>query len=248
MGESMRAEIEQVVEGIRKRYEEPLSLSDLGEMARLTPFHMARLFREQTGLPPARFLTVVRLEEAKRRLLRTDVSIADISLGVGYASIGSFTTRFTKTFGVSPGQYRRMTQLGPDAVEFAGGNADASYAYGAIQGRLRRDDGLDHASVFVAAFHAASAGDRPARCYRVGRSSDLWTIPYVPEGRWFIEAVSLTSAQGGGCVVAGSVGPVFVTPGAVVRVDVALEPSRRVRVADSERCPLAFSLPDLYAS
>ncbi|MFI2617291.1 helix-turn-helix transcriptional regulator [Streptomyces sp. NPDC018584] len=217
-------------------------------MARLTPFHMARLFREQTGLPPARFLTAVRLEEAKRRLLRTNVSVADVSLQVGYTSIGSFTTRFTKTFGVSPGQYRRIAQLGPDAVEFAGGKADASYAYGSIRGRLRREDGLDHVPVFVAAFHAARSSGRPARCYRVERSSDLWTIQHVPAGRWYIEAVSLARAHGGDSIASGSFGPVHVTPGGVVRVELALTPSRRARVADADRCPIAFALPELYAA
>ncbi|MFI2213271.1 helix-turn-helix domain-containing protein [Streptomyces sp. NPDC020141] len=246
-GRSMRIEIEHVIEGIRERYEEPLSLHDLGEMARLTPFHMARVFREQTGLPPAQFLTAVRLEAAKQHLLRTDLSIADISLQVGYMSIGSFTTRFSKTFGVSPGQYRRMTELGPDAVEFAAGSADASYTYGSVRGRLHREDGLDHVPVFVAAFHAARSSGRPARCYRVVRSSDPWTIAHVPAGRWYVEAVSLSPSRKDS-VVAGSMGPVDVTPGASIEVDMALVPSQRVRTADSERCSLAFALPELYAS
>ncbi|MGX1881821.1 helix-turn-helix domain-containing protein [Streptomyces sp. NPDC055287] len=245
----MRTEIERVVQGIRERYEEPLSLNDLGEIARLTPYHMARVFREETGLPPARFLTAVRLEEAKRRLLCTNESIADISIRVGYCSIGAFTTRFSKTFGVPPGQYRRLATLGPDAVQFAGGNDDEPFSYGTILGRIRRRDGMAHAPAFVAAFHATAATDRPARCCRVERSSDVWTIAHVPAGRWLIEAVSQSVASGSrSAVVAGTAGPVHIEPGTIVEVDVSLEPSERAKMVDGDRCPLAFSLPDLYAS
>ncbi|MFI2437088.1 helix-turn-helix domain-containing protein [Streptomyces sp. NPDC018960] len=244
----MRTEIERVVQGIRERYEEPLSLHDLGEIARLTPFHMARVFREETGLPPARFLTAVRLEEAKRLLLCTNDSIADISIRVGYASIGAFTTRFSKTFGVSPGQYRRLSSLGPDAVRFAGGHRDEPFTYGTIVGRLRRADGLDDASAFVAAFHALSSGIRPARCCRMESSSGSWTIAHVPAGRWFIEGVSRSTGKGGNAMLVGTVGPVTVEPGATVELDLELEPSTCAHVVDGDRCAIAFALPELYAS
>ncbi|MFE6159095.1 helix-turn-helix domain-containing protein [Streptomyces sp. NPDC056486] len=223
-------------------------MSDLGEIARLTPFHMARLFRAETGLPPAQFLTAVRLEEAKRKLLNTDTSVADISNQVGYTSQGSFTTRFSRTFGVSPGQYRKMTSLGPDAVEVAGGQDDASFAYGTVKGRLYRSDGLDDAAAFVAAFRAGPAGSSvPARCYRMQRSADTWSISHVPAGMWKIEAVSLTSATGRNAVVAGSVGPVRVTPGAVLEADVTLQSARTADV-EGDRCSFAFALPELYGS
>ena len=46
--------------------------------------------------------------EAKRLLLSTSLSVADIACRVGYPGIGTFTTRFTRMVGVSPGRYRLL--------------------------------------------------------------------------------------------------------------------------------------------
>jgi len=171
-------------------------------MARLSPFHMARLFREETGLPPAAFLMAVRMEEARRKLLQTKDSVADISIQVGYTSLGAFTTRFTKMIGVSPGRYRRLAALGADAVGLVAGDDSAPCAYGSIVGRIHRGDGMDDEPVYIAAFPAGPTGDDPvschrlARCRRVERSAGTWRIAHVPEGRWFVQAVSRTVGSG----------------------------------------------------
>ncbi|MFE5584784.1 helix-turn-helix transcriptional regulator [Kitasatospora sp. NPDC056531] len=247
----MRAEIERVVVGIREGYDEGLTLTALSRMARLSPFHMARVFHEETGLPPAAFLTAVRMEEARRKLLHSRDSVADIAVQVGYTSLGAFTTRFTKTIGISPGRYRRLTELGPEAVDFVAGGDDAPFAYGSIVGRTRRSDGCTDEAVYIAAFPAGSGRGaaqprrRLARCRRVQHSAGLWRIAHVPVGRWFVQAVSHGRA-GRESIVVGTAGPVRVEPGAVIQVDLTLEAAHRQRPVDEARAALGGALPELF--
>jgi AraC family transcriptional regulator len=241
----MRAEIERVVEGIRARYDEDLSLTTLAEMARLSPFHMARLFRQETGLPPARFLATVRLEEAKKKLLSTEASVADISAEVGYASLGTFTTRFTQSIGVSPGRYRRLGLL-QTVVGFTPTAEDAPVAYGAVVGHVKRTDEMVGEEVFIGAFSGSMTRDRPIRCCRVARSDDSWCISNVPEGRWYIEGASQSIGRGENSVVMGSAGPIDVKPGQIIEVELSLVSAAKVRLADTNRRPLAFALLTVF--
>ncbi len=248
----MRSEIERVVSGIREGFSEDLTLAELGEMARLSPFHMARLFRQETGLPPASFLMAVRLEEARRRLLHTQDSIADISVRCGYASIGAFTTRFTRTVGVSPGRYRRLVSLGSAAVDFISGGDDTPSTYGSVLGDTRRSDGMDGEPVFVAAFPAGRGGGsgascrRAPRCLRSARAAGQWRIPHVPEGRWYVQAVSRSGGTGVDTIVVAAAGPLRVVPGSESRVELVLEPPGRVQRPDDTRVMLGYALPELF--
>jgi AraC-like DNA-binding protein len=248
----MRTEIERVVSGIRAGYGEDLRLAELSEMARLSPFHMARIFREETGLPPASFVTAVRLEEARHRLLHTSDSVADISVQCGYASIGAFTTRFTKTVGVSPGRYRRLVSLGAEAVDFVAARGDTPSAYGSVLGLVERADGLDQEPVYVAAFAVGRGTDarparRAARCRRVERGVGPWCIPHVPEGRWIVQAVSRSAAIGQDSIVVGTSEPLRLMHGEEARVVLRLGPPTRPLHVDV-RVALGYALPELFAS
>ena len=88
------------------RYFEPLDVDDLARAAGLSRAHFSREFRRAFGESPHAYLLTRRLERAAALLRTTDHSVADICLSVGLQSIGSFTTSFTRTFGVSPTAYR----------------------------------------------------------------------------------------------------------------------------------------------
>jgi AraC-like DNA-binding protein len=91
---------------IDARYREPLEVPTLARAAHLSPAHFSREFRRTFGETPHRYLLTRRLERAAALLRNTDYSVADICLEVGLRSVGSFTTSFTQTFGVSPTAYR----------------------------------------------------------------------------------------------------------------------------------------------
>ncbi len=245
----MRSEIESVVEVIRDRYYEDLSLCALAEMARLSSFHMSRLFHKETGLPPTRFLSAVRQEVAKRKLLCTSDRVADISVQVGYSSLGSFTTRFTNSVGVSPGRFRRLALLGQTAIDFTAGQMDdAPFAYGSFRGRVYRSDGQDDEPVFVAAIPPLTRHERPARCRRIPSGSGDWNIDFVPEGIWYLQAVSRRAGGGKRPIAVESVGPFYVAPGSTVTVDLVLKSPSQAQVFDAERATIGAKLPELFSS
>ena len=89
-----------------RRYAEPLDVPELARAARLSPAHFSREFERAFGETPHRYLLTRRLERAAALLRVTDRSVAEICMDVGLASVGSFTTSFTRTFGEPPTAYR----------------------------------------------------------------------------------------------------------------------------------------------
>ena len=88
------------------RYREALDVAALARAARLSPAHFSREFRREFGETPHQYLLTRRLERAAALLRNTDRSVADICFTVGLRSVGSFTTSFGRTFGLSPTAYR----------------------------------------------------------------------------------------------------------------------------------------------
>jgi AraC-like DNA-binding protein len=88
------------------RYVEPLDVDDLARAAGLSRAHFSREFRRAFGESPHAYLLTRRLERAAALLRTTDHSVAEICFSVGLQSVGSFTTTFTRTYGMSPTAYR----------------------------------------------------------------------------------------------------------------------------------------------
>ena len=89
------------------RYREPLDVDALARAAGLSRAHFSRAFRAAFGESPHRYLLTRRLERASALLRYTDRSVADVCVEVGLSSVGSFTTSFKRSFGVTPAVYRR---------------------------------------------------------------------------------------------------------------------------------------------
>jgi AraC-like DNA-binding protein len=88
------------------RYFEALGVEDLARAAGLSRAHFSREFRRTFGESPHSYLLTRRLERAAALLRSTDHSVAEICFSVGLQSVGSFTTSFTRTYGLSPTAYR----------------------------------------------------------------------------------------------------------------------------------------------
>jgi AraC-like DNA-binding protein len=119
------------------RYSERLDVDDLAAAAGLSRAHFSRQFKSAFGESPHAYLLTRRLERAAALLRNTDRSVADICLSVGLQSIGSFTTSFTRTFGVSPTVYRARY---PPAANLARVPTCILRAYGRPQRSTFRED------------------------------------------------------------------------------------------------------------
>jgi AraC-like DNA-binding protein len=118
-------------------FAEPLRVSDLAGAARLSQAHFSRAFRDAFGMPPHAYLLTRRLERAASMLRGTDRSVADICMAVGFQSVGSFTTSFTRMFGKSPAAYRESF---PPAVAWAMIPGCVTRVYGRPRYRTFRED------------------------------------------------------------------------------------------------------------
>ncbi|HEY8461687.1 MAG TPA: helix-turn-helix transcriptional regulator [Blastocatellia bacterium] len=83
-----------------------LSLAEIAGAAYLSEFHFARLFKKLTGATPHAYLASLRIERARRLLVESDLSIADVGAEVGYASQSHFTKIFREATGMTPKAFR----------------------------------------------------------------------------------------------------------------------------------------------
>jgi len=94
------------LEHIEAHLEQDLSLESLAAAVGVSPFRFARGFRQATGTPPHRYLTLRRLERAKELLQAGGLGIAEIAAAVGFATQSHFTTLFRRHCGITPKRYR----------------------------------------------------------------------------------------------------------------------------------------------
>jgi AraC-like DNA-binding protein len=88
------------------RFFEQLDVDDMARAAGLSRAHFSREFRAAFGESPHNYLLTRRMERAAALLRNTDRSVADVCLSVGLQSVGSFTTSFKRTYGLTPTAYR----------------------------------------------------------------------------------------------------------------------------------------------
>lgn len=103
-----RQGVERAIATMWQRFSEAITLDHLSDAANMSRYHFSRVFATTTGLSPARFLAAIRMQEAKRLLLQTERSVTDISLDVGYNSLGTFTHIFADCVGFPPFRFRQL--------------------------------------------------------------------------------------------------------------------------------------------
>jgi len=92
-------------------YRERVTLHDAARIACLSPFHFTRVFTRVFSETPHEFLTRIRIDEARKLLLRDARSVTDVCFDVGYESLGSFSMRFRSLTGLSPAAFRREARI-----------------------------------------------------------------------------------------------------------------------------------------
>jgi AraC family transcriptional regulator len=88
-----------------------ITLEALAALVYLSPFHFARCFKASMGLAPHQYVIARRMELAKRLLLTTTLTIAEIAWSIGYENISHFRRVFALHTGVTPGVIRRAAGI-----------------------------------------------------------------------------------------------------------------------------------------
>jgi AraC family transcriptional regulator len=106
LGGLPKHKLRRVTEFIEENLEHDLTLSEIAEIAELSPFHFARSFKQATGSTPIQFLIQRRIDLAKRLLIDSELPIVEIGLRAGFKNQSHFTTIFRKITAMTPKAYR----------------------------------------------------------------------------------------------------------------------------------------------
>lgn len=96
-----------VVKHIERHYAEPITMSDMAELAGLSSTHFNRRFRQLLRMTPMQYLRTVRIQATQRFLTTTSHGIADIPAEVGYTDQSHLTKRFREVTGMTLAAYRK---------------------------------------------------------------------------------------------------------------------------------------------
>lgn len=91
---------------VDRHFAEDLDLDRLARVAGVSKYHFVRSFEAAYGETPIRYLTRRRIERAQDLLRSANLTVTEVCMAVGYASLGSFSTRFRALTGESPVAYR----------------------------------------------------------------------------------------------------------------------------------------------
>jgi AraC-like DNA-binding protein len=91
---------------IDRNYAAALDLDGLASVAGVSKYHFARCFEVAYGETPIRYLTRRRIERAQDLLRHANLTVTEICMAVGFASLGSFSARFRELVGESPSAFR----------------------------------------------------------------------------------------------------------------------------------------------
>jgi AraC family transcriptional regulator len=237
----VQAAVERVITNMWDRYEEPLSLEDMANVAFFSRFYFSRAFRSVTGTSPGRFLTAIRLYKAKNLLLETSMSVTDISYQVGYNSLGTFSSRFARSVGMAPGRYRYLSEVGIPAPECP---AVIGHHVGGLRGSVTSPDSRLPTRVYVALFDSSIPQGIPVAC-SVLDGEGAYDLTAVPDGQWFLHATAVAVRNLDPRpwmrtpVFLSASRPVRVMAGRIATANVELRPPRLTDL------PILLALPEL---
>ena len=233
MEKAIEQAVGRVIESMRDNLGEQLTIDDMAKTALFSKFHFTRIFQRATGVSPGRFLSAMRLQEAKRLLTSTSLTVTEISHRVGYTSVGTFSSRFRNSVGVSPTTYRQLGGFNaPDSVDARRNVAKqrAAMVRGEVSSPLTDRLGL----IFVGLFADRIPQGQPVRCTVLHRPG-AYLLEDVPRGTWYLLAHSVAAgleevvhgARADDQLCVGSSGPIKIQPDTVcMHTDVQLNPMR----------------------
>lgn len=116
-GQTIDPRIRRAIALMRENIGNTLDMDQLAAQCGLSRAHFFALFRRSTNLTPNVYANVLRMESAIRNLTASNVSLAEISLDVGFSAQAHFTRFFREHLGTTPSEYRRVVDVIDPVVE-----------------------------------------------------------------------------------------------------------------------------------
>ncbi|GGP13017.1 helix-turn-helix transcriptional regulator [Oceanobacillus neutriphilus] len=180
---------------IQQNLDKDLSLSVLANEAAYSPYHFSRMFKRQVGVSPMYFISSLRLQLAKKLLLDTAFPIREIGLEVGQQSLGTFTTRFTNSIGMTPASFRTtrqyseeyMTHLKQDKSQ---STVISSSSFQQLSGSIHIEEAFN-GIIFAGLFPKPIPEGLPVRGTLL-MHSESFHITNIPVGTYFLMATAIS--------------------------------------------------------
>lgn len=103
---SNKKSLDKIIEYINKNYKRDIGINDISDAVGLSYSHVRKIFKDEVGENIIDYINNIRITEAKEMLIKTDLSIKNIAINLGYNNDQSFTRFFKKYEGITPGEYR----------------------------------------------------------------------------------------------------------------------------------------------
>lgn len=105
---SLEVTIKNAVSYIESHYKEDITLNDIADHVKISPFHFSRLFKKHTNYTPHQYLINYRVNNAKKLLFSSNLSINEIASKCGFNNVSHFVTTFKGHTNFSPKKYREF--------------------------------------------------------------------------------------------------------------------------------------------
>ena len=102
--------VRRAINWLRTRIHEPLDLATMAKESGLSRSHLFARFRQTTGLTPSMFLNTLRMEAAHPMLTENKAPLIEIGQQLGFNAQGNFSRFFREHQGITPSEYRQVTQ------------------------------------------------------------------------------------------------------------------------------------------
>jgi len=99
--------IERGIEYLHTNYHNDCSVSELAALCHISEEYFRKLFKKQTGKNPVAYKNMLRMQKAEQYLIHSEISVAEISDMIGYATVSHFIKQFKIFKGCSPLAYRK---------------------------------------------------------------------------------------------------------------------------------------------
>ena len=96
---------------LQENYDKQVDFSALAESLAVSAPYLSKLFHEQTGISPMRYLTDLRMRQAKKFLADSSLTVREIAVRVGYPDPFHFSRSFKNAVGISPAQFREEQNI-----------------------------------------------------------------------------------------------------------------------------------------
>jgi AraC family transcriptional regulator len=193
--------IRQAIAMMRTNFQNPLTLHEIASSVQLSSFHFNRIFRSITGIPPSVYLAALRIEEAKKLLLRTNLSVTSICFDVGYNSLGTFTTRFTQFVGATPTGFRQISRNNNLSLFFQEWSElkDMLALFNQRPGKRVIEGSIDvpqpfDGLIFIGMFANPIPQGAPLSC-TVLTEPGRYSLPSIPEGKYYLFATAVQKSE-----------------------------------------------------